>query len=289
MAHWRIRRAQAVRGRWSPPGDKSITHRAVILGLLAEGRTQIRNFLEADDCLRTVAIARQLGARIERMEEGVWMVEGVGGALQEPSEVLDAGNSGTTARLMAGVLASAPIFSVLTGDESLRRRPMRRIVEPLQRMGASIDGRQNSSRLPLALRGGDLRALTYHTPVASAQVKSCILLAGLRALGTTEVIEPTLSRDHTERMLSAFGVTVETAISNPHGVYRVRMRGGQELEGVDMTVPGDFSSAAFWIAGALLLPGSDLIVENVGVNPTRIGMLEALAQAGVHLHWGGSR
>lgn len=286
MAYWRIRRARAIRGRWSPPGDKSITHRAVILGLLAEGRTRIRNFLEEDDCLRTVGIARQLGAQIERVEEGIWMVEGVGAsALQEPSDVLDAGNSGTTVRLMAGVLASAPIFSVLTGDESLRRRPMRRIVEPLQRMGASIEGRQNSSRLPLALRGGDLRALTYHTPVASAQVKSCVLLAGLRALGTTEVIEPTLSRDHTERMLSAFGATVETAIGNSHGVYRVRVRGGQKLEGIDMTIPGDFSSAAFWIAGALLLPDSDLIVENVGVNPTRIGMLEALAQAGVHLHW----
>lgn len=286
MGSWRVRRARAVRGRWTPPGDKSISHRAVIFGLLAKGRTEIEHFLESDDCLRTVRMAQQLGAQVERLGEGVWRIEGRGDdSLQEPTEVLDAGNSGTTARLMAGVIASAPIFAVLTGDESLRQRPMRRIVEPLQRMGARIDGRQNGSRLPLAIRGGDLRAIAYHTPVASAQVKSCILLAGLRAHGVTEVIEPTLSRDHTERMLSALGAEIETAIGNNYGTYRVRMRGGQTLQGTHITVPGDFSSAAFWIAGALLLPASDLVIENVGMNPTRIGMLEVLAQAGVHLEW----
>ncbi|MCS7065329.1 MAG: hypothetical protein NZL85_03520, partial [Fimbriimonadales bacterium] len=189
MDGWCIRSAQAVRGRWRPPGDKSISHRAAILGLLAEGATVIDHFLEADDCLRTLEMVRRLGAKVERLGESRLQITGVGRQpLHEPSDVLDAGNSGTTARLMAGVLASAPIFSVLTGDESLRRRPMRRIVEPLQRMGAQIDGRENASRLPLAIRGGELRAIQYLTPIASAQVKSCILLAGLHAAGITEVV-----------------------------------------------------------------------------------------------------
>lgn len=286
MADWMVHPAKALRGHWRPPSDKSITHRAVILGLLAEGRTEIRHFLEADDCLRTLTIAQQLGARAERIGDSHWVIEGIGqGVFQEPTEVLDAGNSGTTARLMAGVLASIPHFSVLTGDESLRRRPMRRIVDPLQRMGAHIDGRQNASRLPLAIRGGDLRAIHYLTPVASAQVKSCVLLAGLRAAGTTEVTEPTLSRDHTERMLKAFGVELEEFLGNQSGAHRVRLRGGQRLSACTLSVPGDFSSAAFLIAGALLLPESDLVIDEVGVNPTRIGMLEVLAQAGVHLGW----
>ncbi|MCS6922986.1 MAG: 3-phosphoshikimate 1-carboxyvinyltransferase [Fimbriimonadales bacterium] len=285
MRSWRVSPAKRVRGVWRPPGDKSITHRAVILGLLARGTTEIEHFLEADDCLRTLQIAQQLGASAERIGEAHWRIEGLGGeTLQEPSEVLDAGNSGTTARLMAGVLASYPIFSVLTGDASLRRRPMRRIVEPLQRMGAHIDGRAGATRLPLSIRGDALRGIQYLTPVASAQVKSAILLAGLNAHGVTEVTEPCLSRDHTERMVRAFGATLETQLG-ASGTHRVRLRGGQSLEGQRLTVPGDFSSAAFWIAAALLLPGSDLIVEHVGVNPTRTGLLEALAQAGVHLEW----
>lgn len=274
-----------MRGVWRPPGDKSITHRAVILGLLARGTTEIENFLEADDCMRTLRIAQQLGASAERVGEAHWRLKGLGGeTLQEPSEVLDAGNSGTTARLMAGVLASYPIFSVLTGDASLRRRPMRRIVEPLQRMGAHIDGRAGATRLPLSIRGNTLRGIQYLTPVASAQVKSAVLLAGLNAHGVTEVTEPCLSRDHTERMVRAFGATLETQLGTT-GAHRVRLRGGQSLEGQRLTVPGDFSSAAFWLAAALLLPGSDLIIEHVGVNPTRTGLLEALAQAGVHLEW----
>lgn len=272
---------------WRPPGDKSITHRAVILGLLARGVTEIENFLESDDCLRTLHIAQQLGAQAERLGTARWRIVGRGGeTLTEPTEVLDAGNSGTTTRLMAGVLASYPIFSVLTGDASLRRRPMRRVVEPLQRMGARIDGRDAASRLPLAIRGGDLRAIKHLSPVASAQVKSCLLLAGLNAAGVTEITEPTPSRDHTERMLQAFGAELETQICSA-GAHRVRLRGGQRLEGQRLTVPGDFSSAAFWIAAALLLPGSDLVIEHVGVNPTRTGLLEALAQAGVHLEWSG--
>ncbi|MCX7926019.1 MAG: 3-phosphoshikimate 1-carboxyvinyltransferase [Fimbriimonadales bacterium] len=285
MQSWRITPAKRVRGMWSPPGDKSITHRAVILGLLARGTTEIENFLEADDCLRTLHIAQQLGAEAERVGEARWRITGRGSeSLREPNEVLDAGNSGTTTRLMAGVLASYPIFSVLTGDASLRRRPMRRIVEPLQRMGAHIDGREGATRLPLSIRGGDLRAIKHLTPVASAQVKSCILLAGLNAAGVTEVTEPTLSRDHTERMLRAFGAELETQICTA-GAHRVRLHGGQTLEGQKLIVPGDFSSAAFWIAAALLLPGSELVIEGVGVNPTRTGLLEALAQAGVHLEW----
>ena len=282
---WRIQPARAVRGKWQPPGDKSISHRAAILGLLAEGTTEIDHFLEADDCLHTLQIVQQLGAQVERMGESRIRITGVGHQpLREPTDVLDAGNSGTTARLIAGVLASAPIFSILTGDESLRRRPMRRIVEPLQRMGAQIDGRENASRLPLAIRGGELRAIQYLTPVASAQVKSCILLAGLRAAGTTEVIEPCLSRDHTERMLQAFGAELEIQMGN-RGEHRVRLRGGQTLHACSLTIPGDFSSAAFWIAAALMLPGSDLIIERVGVNPTRTGLLETLASADVHIGW----
>ncbi|MDW8107342.1 MAG: 3-phosphoshikimate 1-carboxyvinyltransferase [Armatimonadota bacterium] len=285
MQQWRISPARRIRGVWRPPGDKSITHRAVILGTLARGTTEVRHFLEADDCLRTLQMAQQLGAQAERVGEAHWRITGLGGeTLREPTEVLDAGNSGTTARLMAGVLASYPIFSVLTGDASLRRRPMRRIVEPLRQMGAQIDGRENASRLPLSIRGDDLRGIRYLTPVASAQVKSCLLLAGLNAHGTTEITEPSLSRDHTERMLRAFGAALETHL-NPAGMYCVRLRGKQRLEAQSLTIPGDFSSAAFWIAAALMLPGSDLVVEGVGVNQTRTGLLQALAQAGVHLEW----
>ena len=274
-----------MRGVWRPPGDKSITHRAVILGLLAHGTTEIEGFLESDDCLRTLQMAQQLGAQAERIDAARWRIVGRGGQpLCEPTDALDAGNSGTTARLMAGVLASYPIFSVLTGDESLRRRPMRRVVEPLRQMGAQIDGREGASRLPLAIRGGDLRGIHYLTPVASAQVKSCLLLAGLNAAGVTEITEPCLSRDHTERMLRAFGASLEQQVC-ASGMHRVRLRGKQSLEGQRVSVPGDFSSAAFWIAAALLLPGSDLLIEHVGVNPTRTGLLEALAQGGVHLEW----
>lgn len=274
-----------MRGVWRPPGDKSITHRAVILGLLAHGTTEIEGFLESDDCLRTLQMAQQLGAQAERIGAAHWRIVGRGGQpLQEPLDALNAGNSGTTARLMAGVLASYPIFSVLTGDESLRRRPMRRVVEPLRQMGAQIDGREGASRLPLAIRGGDLRGIHYLTPVASAQVKSCLLLAGLNAAGVTEITEPCLSRDHTERMLRAFGASLEQQVC-ASGMHRVRLRGKQSLEGQRVSVPGDFSSAAFWIAAALLLPGSDLLIEHVGVNPTRTGLLEALAQGGVHLEW----
>jgi 3-phosphoshikimate 1-carboxyvinyltransferase len=282
---WRIAPAKRVRGVWRPPGDKSITHRAVILGLLAHGTTEIEGFLESDDCLRTLQMAQQLGAQAERIGASHWRITGRGGQpLQEPTDMLDAGNSGTTARLMAGVLASYPIFGVLTGDESLRRRPMRRVVEPLQRMGARIDGREGATRLPLAIRGGELRGIHYLTPVASAQVKSCLLLAGLNAAGVTEITEPNLSRDHTERMLRAFGATLEQQMS-ASGAHRVRLCGKQSLEGQHVRVPGDFSSAAFWIAAALLLPGSDLVIEQVGVNPTRTGLLQALAQGGVHLEW----
>jgi 3-phosphoshikimate 1-carboxyvinyltransferase len=282
---WRIAPAKRVRGVWRPPGDKSITHRAVILGLLAHGTTEIEGFLESDDCLRTLQMAQQLGAQAERIGAAHWRIVGRGGQpLQEPLDALNAGNSGTTARLMAGVLASYPIFGVLTGDESLRRRPMRRVVEPLRQMGAQIDGREGASRLPLAIRGGDLRGIHYLTPVASAQVKSCLLLAGLNAAGVTEITEPCLSRDHTERMLRAFGASLEQQVC-ASGMHRVRLRGKQSLEGQRVSVPGDFSSAAFWIAAALLLPGSDLLIEHVGVNPTRTGLLEALAQGGVHLKW----
>ncbi|MCW5933375.1 MAG: 3-phosphoshikimate 1-carboxyvinyltransferase [Fimbriimonadia bacterium] len=284
METWRIQKASRIAGRWLPPGDKSISHRAVLLGALAAGKTTIRHLLESDDCLRTARIASQLGAKVERVSGGHWVVESEGiASLREPEDVLDAGNSGTTARLVSGVLASAPFFSVLTGDASLRRRPMARIAEPLKQMGASILGRQQNRYLPFAFDGHALRGITYTLPVPSAQVKSCLLLAGLQAEGFTEVVEAIPSRDHTERMMDAFGAELERESSG--AAHTLRLRGGQMLQGCEVQVPADFSSAAFFLTAAMLLPGSDLVIERVGINPTRIGLLEAFQQAGAHIHY----
>jgi 3-phosphoshikimate 1-carboxyvinyltransferase len=281
-----IQPATHIRGRWLPAGDKSISHRAVILGMLAEGRTEIHHLLEADDCLRTVRMAARLGATVERLSGGHWQLEGVGEkGLSEPDELLDAGNSGTTVRLMAGVLASYPIFTILTGDTSLRRRPMRRVVAPLSEMGAQIEGRVGGQYLPLAIQGGALKGIRHDMPIPSAQVKSCLLLAGLRAEGETVVGEAFASRDHTERILDAFGVDLEPVSTNGMAMHLIRLRGGQSLQGCTVQVPADFSSAAFLLTAALLLPGSDLIIERVGINPTRIGLLQAFAQGGAHTHY----
>lgn len=282
----RIQPATRVCGRWLPAGDKSISHRAIILGMLAEGSTEIHHLLEAEDCMRTVRMAAQLGAKVERIAGGHWRIVGVGEkGLSEPDDLLDAGNSGTTTRLMAGVLASYPIFSVLTGDDSLRRRPMRRVTVPLREMGARIDGRQDGQYVPLAIRGGTLHGIRHEMPVPSAQLKSCLLLAGLRAEGETEVGEIYSSRDHTERMLDAFGAELERSGVAETCIHRTRIKGGQRLQGCPVHVPADFSAAAFFLVAALLLPGSDLIIEHTGINPTRIGLLEALAQGGAHVHY----
>lgn len=270
----RIRQARKIEGKVKVPGDKSISHRAVMFGSLAEGVTQITGFLPGADCLSTISCFRRLGIEIEQQGDKV-TVHGKGWyGLTEANELLDVGNSGTTIRLISGVLSTQPFHSVLVGDESIAKRPMRRVVNPLRQMGAKIDGRKNGEFTPLAIRGTELTSIHYQSPVASAQVKSAILLAGLQAKGTTSVEEPQLSRDHTERMLRAFGVTVKQ-----EGL-RVSVEGGQTLKGRQIEVPGDISSAAFLIAAVMMVPDSFLIIENVGINPSRTGIIDVVRAMG---------
>ncbi|SFQ96617.1 3-phosphoshikimate 1-carboxyvinyltransferase [Desulfoscipio geothermicus] len=272
-----IKPVRTLRGEVQVPGDKSISHRAVMLGALADGETKIENFLFGADCLSTIRVMRGLGVRITTVGKRV-VVQGRGlEGLQEPDNVLDAGNSGTTMRLVAGILAGNPFFSVLTGDGSLRRRPMKRVIRPLTDMGAQIAARAGGAYAPLAIKGGGLRAVEYTSPVGSAQVKSAILLAGLFADGPTTVIEPAQSRDHTERMLRYFGARVEAAGT------RVTVWGKPDLRGQKITVPGDISSAMFFLVAGATVPGADLVVHNVGVNPTRTGALDVLTQMGAEI------
>ena len=276
------RPAGPLTGQIGVPGDKSISHRALMFGALAVGETRITGLLEGEDVLRTAAAMRALGAEVVNHGNGRWSVAGRGiGGLTEPSDVLDMGNSGTAARLLCGILASHPIFSVLTGDASLRGRPMRRVTDPLSATGARFTAREGG-RLPLAIEGAvDAMPLDYRLPVASAQVKSAILLAGLNARGITRVEEPEATRDHSENMLRHFGatVTVET-----RGEGRVILLTGQpELRGADVVVPGDISSAAFPLAAALLVPGSRLRIDGVGLNPLRAGLLLCLEEMGADI------
>lgn len=268
----------ALRGRIRIPGDKSISHRALMLGALAQGTTTIQGLLLGDDPRSTAKCFQALGATISELNTEHVVVEGIGlGQLLEPADVLDAGNSGTTLRLMLGILASHPgRFFTVTGDGSLRSRPMSRVVKPLQQMGAEIWGRKQGSLVPLAIQGQSLRPIHYQSPIASAQVKSCILLAGLMAEGQTSVTEPALSRDHSERMLRAFGAD----LSVDADACRVTVTGPATLQGQAVVVPGDISSAAFWLVAGAVVPDSDLTIENVGVNPTRTGVLEVLQQMG---------
>ena len=274
----RVRPVRRLTGRTDVPGDKSISHRAALLGALAEGVTDIRGFLEAEDCRRTIAAIEALGADVTRKGPGEYRIAGAGRrGLQEPADVIDCGNSGTTARLLLGVLAGLPFWTCLTGDDSLRRRPMGRVAEPLRRMGATIVGRADGSKLPLAVRGAErVGALTYALPVASAQVKSAILLAGLAADGPVAVTEPAQSRDHTERMLRQFGARLNT-----RGLTTTLEPG--PLAGASVTVPGDISSATFVLVAALVVPDSRVTVTGLGLNPTRTGVLEALAAMGARL------
>jgi 3-phosphoshikimate 1-carboxyvinyltransferase len=271
-----------LRGRLRVPGDKSISHRALILGGLAVGRTRVKGLLEGEDVLRTAAAMRAYGAGIERAGEGTWIIDGAGlGGLGEPADVLDLGNSGTSARLLLGVAASHPVTTFMTGDASLRRRPMARAAEPLARMGARIVARQGC-RLPLAVTGAESPLpLEYRLPVPSAQVKSAVLLAGLNAPGATTVVEPAPTRDHTERMLRHFGGLVE--VSDGADGRRVTVSGQPELKGADLVVPGDPSSAAFPAVAALLVPGSELLIEAVGVNLLRTGLFATLREMGAAL------
>ncbi len=245
-----------------------------MLGAIAKGETTIEGLLLGEDPRSTARCFQALGAEISPLNEQRVRVRGVGvGELVEPTDILDAGNSGTTMRLMLGILASHPDrFFTVTGDKSLRSRPMSRVVKPLQQMGAQIWGRNGNSLAPLAVQGQSLRPIHYHSPIASAQVKSCILLAALMAEGTTTITEPAVSRDHSERMLKAFGAEITT---DPD-TKSVMITGLAQLQGQSVIVPGDISSAAFWIVAAAIVPDSDLTIENVGINPTRTGILEAL-------------
>jgi len=275
---WRLRGPATVAGALRVPGDKSISHRALLLGAMAHGTTEIHGLLQGEDCRATLAALRALGVEVAEQTDGTVQVRGRGPeALREPECVLDAGNSGTTLRLLAGLLAGRPFCSLLTGDESLRRRPMRRIVEPLRVMGATLIGRAQGGFPPLAIQGGALRGIAWSSPVASAQVKSAILLAGLQAAGDTSVTEPVVSRDHTERMLGAFGLVPQrdgTTVTVP---------GGSRLTATDLAVPGDLSSAAFLLVGAAARGGGEICIQDVGVNPTRTGLLDVLERMGAEV------
>jgi 3-phosphoshikimate 1-carboxyvinyltransferase len=269
-----INPAASVKGEITVPGDKSISHRSIMLGAIANGTTSVRGFLRGGDNMATMGAFRSMGVRIDDDGETV-IIHGRGlHGLSEPGDVIDCGNSGTTIRLITGLLAGQSFFSVVTGDQYLRKRPMKRVVEPLTRMGARILGRNQGSLAPLAISGGALNAIGYESPVSSAQIKSAIMLAGLYADGETSVREPSLSRDHSERMFRLFGATLETFDSG------VTVRGGVELQGQDISVPGDISSATFFMVAALITPGSELLIRNVGVNPTRTGAVDILRAMG---------
>lgn len=275
------RRAGPLSGSVRVPGDKSISHRAMIFGLLSVGETRVEGLLEGEDVIRTAEAAKALGARVERLAPGSWRVNGVGiGGLRQPDGVLDFGNAGTGARLMMGVVGSHPITAMFDGDASLRKRPMRRILDPLVRMGVQVVSQAEGGRVPLTLKGpAETVPLVYETPVASAQIKSAVLLAGLNSPGETTVIEREASRDHTERMLRLFGAQVSV---EPHGSHgrRITLEGQPELRGTDLLVPADPSSAAFPIVAALIVPGSDIVVEGVMMNPLRTGLLTTLIEMG---------
>ncbi len=269
-----------LKGRIRVPGDKSISHRSLMLSALAVGESRISGLLEGEDVLATAAAMRAMGAQVERTGNGTWRVHGVGiGALLQPAQALDMGNSGTSTRLLMGLVASHPITATFIGDASLSRRPMKRVIDPLALMGADITASPGGT-LPLMLRGASPAVpITYRLPVASAQVKSAVLLAGLNTPGTTTVIEPVPTRDHSERMLRGFGADLAVDIE-PDGTRIITLAGEAEFRPQTIEVPGDPSSAAFFMVAALLVEGSDLVVENVGLNPTRAALFDVLRQMG---------
>ena len=278
-----LRSGGTLSGHVRVPGDKSISHRALLFGAIAEGRTTIEGLLPAEDPISTASCLRAMGADISPVADGELItIDGVGlDGLKEPSEVLECGNSGTTMRLMLGLLAGLDgRHFVLSGDASLKRRPMQRVGQPLSMMGAEVRGRGQGNFAPLAVQGRKLRGAVVGTPVASAQVKSALLLAALTADGNSTVIEPAHSRDHSERMLKAFGADLD--VGGEMGRH-ITVRPGARLKGQHVVVPGDISSAAFWLIAGALVPGADLTVENVGLNPTRTGVLEVLDQMGARI------
>ena len=268
------------------PGDKSMSHRSAMFASLAEGRSTITGFLESEDCLSTVDAMRALGVTIEHTGEGTFVVEGIGGRFTPPAGDVDCGNSGTTMRLLSGLLAAQPFRIRLTGDASLSKRPMGRVIKPLSEMGALFTAEGGEGKPPLVIEGntlGPLKPLSYEMPVASAQVKSAVLLAGLFADGETSVIEPAACRDHTERMLQEFGVTLELGAPDANGRRRITLKGPQRLKARDFAVPGDVSSAAFWLVAASAKQGSEVLIEGVGLNPTRTGIISVLQRMGASM------
>jgi len=261
------------------PGDKSISHRSLMLGALAVGETRVTGLLEGEDVLCTAQAMRQMGATIRRLENGEWVINGVGvGGLLHPDEPLDMGNSGTSTRLLMGLIASHPITATFVGDASLSKRPMGRVIDPLSQVGAEFEASEGGT-LPLTLRGiSPAVPISYRLPVASAQVKSAVLLAGLNTAGTTTVIEPVPTRDHSERMLRGFGA--DLSVEEKDGERIITLQGEAELKAQTIVVPGDPSSAAFFVVAALVVPGSDVLIENVGLNPTRAGLFDVLRQMG---------
>ena len=269
-----VRRPARLAGSLAVPGDKSISHRSLILNAIADGSATITGLSDGGDVRSTAACLQAMGVSIEPLDDtGSFRIAGLGPHLNEPTDLLDAGNSGTSMRLLSGLLAGQDFLSLLTGDGSLRTRPMGRIVQPLQQMGASIMGRNGDTLAPLAIRGGALRSIEYEMPVASAQVKSCLMLAGLSASGPTVLHQPALSRDHTERMMSAMGVRIESddLALTLHPA---------SLQSVDVAVPGDISSAAFWMVAGLIHPNATVTITGVGLNPSRAGIIEALRMMG---------
>lgn len=268
---------QSLRGTIAVPGDKSISHRSIMFGALAEGVTTVTNFLPGADCLSTISCFKQLGVNIEQDGKQV-RIEGKGfNGLTEPREVLDVGNSGTTIRLMLGILAGQSFSAVLAGDSSIAKRPMTRVVNPLREMGARIDGRKDGEYTPLSIKGGQLHGFRYQLPVASAQVKSAIILAGLQAEGETIIVEPEATRDHTERMIQQFGGKIEK------DGQTIKVRGNQSFKGTNIHVPGDISSAAFFMVAAAITKNSEVVLKNVGLNSTRTGIIEVMKAMGADI------
>lgn len=274
-----IEKINQLKGNISVPGDKSISHRSLILGSIAQGETRIYNFLNSLDCLQTFECMQSLGAEIELVEDNFIKIKGKGlYGLQEPKDMLEVGNSGTTIRLLAGLLSGQNFYSVLNGDNSIRKRPMKRVVQPLRLMGADIWGREDGQLAPLSIKGSLLNPVQYTLPVASAQVKSALLLAGLYAAGETIIKEPLPTRDHTERMLSI--MQADIMISH----QEIIIIGGKYLKGTDLFIPGDISSAAYFIAAASILKDSKIVISQVGVNPTRTGIIKILKKMGAKIN-----
>ncbi len=272
-----ISRAKPLKGEITVAADKSISHRAVIFSALARGESVIRNLLQAEDIQSTCRCIKNLGVDIQERNSTLLIKGGGLQGLKEPDRVLDCGNSGTTIRLLTGVLSAQPFFSVLVGDHSLNQRPMRRVMEPMELMGAELQGRQGGNYPPLAIKGGKLKGINYLSPVASAQVKTAILLAALNAEGVTEIWEPEKSRDHSENMLAAMGASIKV------DGLRIHLQPGKELSAQEFQVPGDISAAAFFLVASTIVAGSELKICDIGVNPTRTGIIQALQQMGANI------